>query len=142
MLGPLEARVDGAVVGLGGGKQRALMALLLINANDVVSRDVLIDALWEGTPSRTAPAFVQNCVHRLRQKIGRETLETRAPGYRLRIDPDAIDARRFERLVREARSLPARERAAALREALELWRGSPLSDLAFWSFAQEPIRYL
>ncbi len=142
MLGPLEARVDGAVVGLGGGKQRALMALLLLNANDVVSLDVLIDALWEGTPSRTAPAFVQNCVHRLRQKIGRETLETRAPGYRLRIDPDAIDARRFERLVREARSLPARERAAALREALELWRGSPLSDLAFWSFAQEPIRYL
>ena len=69
-------------------------------------------------------------------------METQAPGYRLRIDPDSIDARRFERLVREARPLPARERAAALREALELWRGTPLSDLAYWSFAQDAIRNL
>ena len=142
MLGPLEALVEGVSVPLGGPKQRALLAVLLLNANDVVPRDVLIDELWGGTPPPAAAAFVQNCVFRLRKEIGKDTLETQTPGYRLRIDPDSVDARRFERLVREARRLPARERAAALREALELWRGTPLSDLAYWSFAQDVIRNL
>ena len=142
MLGPLEALVDGVSVPLGGPKQRALLAVLLLNANDVVPRDVLIDELWGGSPPPAAAAFVQNCVFRLRKEIGKDTLETQTPGYRLRIDPDSVDARRFERLVREARPLPARERAAALREALELWRGTPLSDLAYWSFAQDVIRNL
>ena len=142
MLGPLEALVEGVSVPLGGPKQRALLAVLLLNANDVVPRDVLIDELWGGSPPPAAAAFVQNCVFRLRKEIGKDTLETQTPGYRLRIDPDSVDARRFERLVREARPLPARERAAALREALELWRGTPLSDLAYWSFAQDVIRNL
>ena len=142
MLGPLEVRVDGVPVPLGGRTQRALVALLLLNANDVVPLDVLIDESWDGKPPQTAPAYVQNCVSKLRKVIGKETVETRAPGYRLRVDPDSIDARRFERLVREARPLPARERAAALREALELWRGTPLSDLAYSSFAQDAIRNL
>ena len=142
MLGPLEVLVDGVSVPLGGPKQRALVALLLLNANDVVPLDVLIDELWGGKPARTAPAYVQNCVSRLRKESGADTLETRAPVYRLRVEPDAIDARRFERLVREARPLPARERAAALREALELWRGTPLADLAYWSFTQDAIRNL
>ena len=142
MLGPLEARVGGLPVGLGGPKQRALVALLLLQANDVVPLDRLIDELWEGAPPPSAPAYVQNCVSRLRKLLGAETFETRAPGYRLRIDPDAIDAGRFERLVREARGMPTRERASALREALALWAGTPLSDLAYWSFAQDPIRRL
>jgi DNA-binding SARP family transcriptional activator len=142
LLGPLEARVDGTPVALGGPKQRALMALLVLHANDVVPLDVLIEELWDGPPPPSAPAYVQNCVSRLRKLIRTDALETRPPGYRLRVDPDAIDARRFERLVREARALPSRERAAALREALGLWSGSPLSDLAFWSFAQDPIRRL
>ena len=141
MLGPLEARVDGTPVPLGGPKQRALLALLLLHENDVVPLDVLIEELWE-TPPRTAPAFVQNCVWRLRKVLPAETLETRPPGYRLHIEPETVDARRFERLVREARGLPARERAESLREALALWRGTPLSDLAYWSFAQDPIRNL
>jgi DNA-binding SARP family transcriptional activator len=142
LLGPLEARVNGESVALGGPKQRALLALLALHANDVVPRDVLIDELWDGPPPRAAPAFVQNCVHRLRKELGAEAIETRAPGYRLRIDSEAVDARRFEQLVREARALPTRERAAALREALALWRGTPLSDLAYWNFAQDPIRSL
>ena len=143
MLGPLEVLVDGVSVPLGGETQRGLVALLLLNANDVVPLDVLIDELWDGkkTPP-SAPAYVQNCVSRLRKGVGKDTLETRAPGYRLHVDPDSIDARRFERLVREARQLPARERAALLREALELWRGTPLSDLAYSSFAQDAIRNL
>jgi len=118
LLGPLEARVGGAPVALGGPKQRALLALLTLHANDVVPLDVLVDQLWDVTPPRTAPAYVQNCVHRLRKGLGAEALETRAPGYRLLIDPEAVDARRFERLVREARGMPTRERAAALRDAL------------------------
>ncbi len=142
MLGPLEARVEGVPVGLGGPKQRALVALLLLQANDVVPLDRLIDELWEGAPPPSAPAYVQNCVSRLRKLLGAETFETRAPGYRLRIDPEAIDVGRFERLVLEARGMPTRERAGALREALGLWAGTPLSDLAYWSFAQDPIRRL
>ena len=142
MLGPLEARVEGVPVGLGGPKQRALMALLLLQANDVVPLDRLIDELWEGSPPPSAPAYVQNCVSRLRKLLGAETFETRPPGYRLRIDPEAIDVGRFERLVGEARGMPTRERAGALREALGLWAGTPLSDLAYWSFAQDPIRRL
>ena len=142
MLGPLEAWIDGGPVQLGGPKQRALVAILLLHANDVVPLDVLIDELWDGTPPPSAPAYVQNCVSRLRKVLGADTLETRAPGYRLRIAPDQIDARRFEQLVREARAMPARERAAALREALALWRGTALSDLAYWSFAQDAIRNL
>ena len=143
MLGPLEVLVDGVSVPLGGETQRGLVALLLLNANDVVPLDVLIDELWDGkkTPP-SAPAYVQNCVSRLRKGVGKDTLETRAPGYRLHVDPDSVDARRFERLVREARPLPARERAAALGEALALWRGTPLSDLAYSSFAQDAIRNL
>ena len=106
MLGPLEVLVDGVSVSLGGETQRGLVALLLLNANDVVPLDVLIDELWDGkkTPA-SAPAYVQNCVSRLRKGVGKDTLETRAPGYRLHVDPDSIDARRFERLVREARAV-------------------------------------
>ena len=142
VLGPLEVHVGGAPVALGGPKQRALLALLLLHANDVVPRDVLIEEMWEGTPPPKALAFVQNCVSRLREVLGKTTIETRPPGYRLVVEPDAIDARRFERLVHEARDRPARERAVALREALELWQGTPLSDLAYWGFAQDPIRRL
>lgn len=130
MLGPLEARIGGAPVALGGPKQRALMALLVLHANDVVPIDVLIEEMWEGTPPRKAVAFVQNCVARLRSVLGKAAIETRPPGYRLVVEPDAIDARCFERLVRQARDRPARERAVALREALELWQGAPLADLA------------
>ncbi|HEX4746270.1 MAG TPA: BTAD domain-containing putative transcriptional regulator, partial [Gaiellaceae bacterium] len=97
---------------------------------------------WEGDPPRTASEFVQNCVHRLRKVLAAETLETHSPGYRLRVDPELIDAVRFERLVREARELPAREKVVLLRDSLALWRGSPLSDLAYWSFAQDAIRNL
>ncbi len=142
LLGPLEARVEGRPVVLGGPKQRALLALLVLHANDVVALDRLIEELWEETPPPSAPAYVQNCVSRLRKELGPKTVETTPPGYRLRAAAEAIDATRFERLVRDARSLPTRDRIDVLREALGLWRGEPLSDLAYWSFAQEPVRNL
>jgi DNA-binding SARP family transcriptional activator len=142
LLGPLEAVAAGEALPLGGPKQRALLALLLIHANEVVSVDTLIEELWGESPPRTAPAYIQNCVSRLRKTFGPDLLETRAPGYVLRVDPQTIDARRFERLTQEVRDAPARERAGALREALQLWRGSPLADLAFESFAQTEARRL
>ena len=90
------------------GRSSALLALLLIHANEVVSVDTLIEELWGESPPRTAPAYVQNCVSRLRKALGTDLLETRPPGYVLRTDPEAIDARRFERLTQEAREAPRR----------------------------------
>jgi DNA-binding SARP family transcriptional activator len=142
LLGPLEAVAAGEALPLGGPKQRALLALLLIHTGEVVSTDTLIDELWGDSPPRTAPAYVQNCVSRLRKVLGPELLETRPPGYALHAPPAAIDARRFEQIVHDARGLTAGERAAALRGALALWRGAALADLAFESFAQTEARRL
>ena len=128
----------------GGAKQPALVALLLLNANDVVplrraDRRAVGWASRRRRPRRTSRTACRGS----RKRIGTRTRWRRAPrAIGCVVDPEAIDARRFERLVREARPLPARERAAALRDALELWRGTPLSDLAYWSFAQDAIRNL
>ena len=142
VLGPLEARAGRERILLGGPRQRAVLADLVLHAGSVVSRDTLIDDLWAGEPPPTAEAVVQNAVHRLRVLVGKETIETRPPGYALRAEPGAIDARRFERLVRDARPLPPAERSAALRDALALWRGSPFADLSYESFLQAEIARL
>src|SRR5512132_1399635 len=142
LLGPLEAVAAGEALPLGGPKQRARLALLLIHTGEVVSTDTLIDELWGASPPRTAPAYVQNCVSRLRKVLGPELLETRPPGYALHAPPATIDARRFEQIVHDARGLAAGERAGALREALALWRGAALADLAFETFAQTEARRL
>ena len=85
---------------------------------------------------------MQNAVSRLRRLLGKAAIETRAPGYVLRVEPGAIDTRRFERLVHEARPLPPAERSAGLRDALGLWRGSPFADLGFESFLQAEVARL
>src|ERR1051326_127193 len=82
ILGPLEVRSDGYAIDLGGAKQRALLAALLLDANNVVSTDRLIDALWEDNPPETAPKALQVYVSGLRKLLGKERVETRAPGYR------------------------------------------------------------
>ena len=142
VLGPLEARVGGERIPLGGPRQRAVLADLVLHAGSVVSTDTLIDDLWAGAPPPTAEAIVQNAVSRLRRLLGKAAIETRAPGYVLRVEPGAIDARRFERLVHEARPLPPAERSAGLRDALGLWRGSPFADLGFDSFLQAEVARL
>lgn len=142
LLGPLEVRAGEQRIPLGGPRQRALLADLLLHAGSVVSVDTLLEDLWAGKPPPTAEAVVQNAVSRLRQAIGREAIETHPPGYLLRAEPGAIDAHRFERLVEEARPLPPAERSAALRDALALWRGSPFADLAYESFLQAEIARL
>src|SRR3954451_903552 len=116
--------------------------MLLLHPNEVVPTDRLIDELWGERPPKSVDAYIQNCVSRLRTVLGRELIETRAPGYLLRVETDAIDALAFERALAAAEDLAAAERAAALREALALWRGPALADFAFEPFAQVEISKL
>ena len=146
LLGPLEVVVAGRSVAVTGARQRALLAVLALNSNEIVSRDHLIDAAWGESPPETVQASLNVAVSKLRRALGGDVLETRPPGYVLRIDEDALDVRRFERLVGDGRRALANgdpERASAiLRDALALWRGAPLADFAFDSFAQGEIARL
>jgi WD40 repeat protein/DNA-binding SARP family transcriptional activator len=136
VLGPLEAIVEGRPVPLGGAKPRALLAMLALNAGSTVSTERLIEGLWGEQPPATATKLVQVYVSQLRKALTADgdgaAIVTRGRGYELRVDPDAVDAGRFERLV--ARGLP--------REALALWRGPPLDDVADEPFAAAEIRRL
>lgn len=139
VLGQLEVRIDGEAAPLGGPKQRALLALLLLNANEVVSRDRLVDALWgERTPA-SAQRSLDSYVSRLRALLGSDRIERRPPGYLLRVEPGELDLERFERLLVQGREAGAAGDATMvsdrLREALNVWRGPALADLLNEPFA-------
>ena len=137
ILGPLEVVEQGRALPLGGARQRTLLALLLTRANEVVSADRLIDELWGAQPPRTAANALQYHVSQLRKALApREAIVTQDPGYVIRIGPDELDLLRFETLVEEARGAEPELAALRLREALDLWRGPALADLAHESFAQ------
>jgi len=142
VLGPLEAYETGTRIPVGGAKQRALLAILLLNANRVVPRDRLIDALWEEEPPETARKAVQVYVSQLRKLLGSDLLLTRPPGYLLRVDPGMLDLDRFETALRDAREADPGTAANKLREALALFRGRPLADFANDRFAQAEIARL
>ena len=142
LLGPLEVLDSDRPVPLGRGRQRALFALLLIHANEVVSTDRLIDQLWGEAPPRTALKSVQVYVSRLRKGLGDGRLVTQPPGYVLRADPSEVDVRCFERLVADADGVDPQFAADTLRSALELWRGPALGDLAYEPFVQAEIARL
>jgi DNA-binding SARP family transcriptional activator len=142
ILGRLEVVDDGRVVPVERQRARAVLAFLLLHANEPVSADRLIDEVWGPEPPKSAAASLQNYVSHLRKTLGRDVLVTEASGYVLRVDPERFDLARFDRLVAEARREEPRERAEKLRAALALWRGAPLEDLAFESFAQPAIRRL
>jgi DNA-binding SARP family transcriptional activator len=129
ILGPLEAVENGRPIALGGSKQRTLLALLLLHANEPVSRDRLIDELWDGAPPDTAATALQVHVSQLRKSLGRETIATRPPGYLVEVEPERLDSERFASLVEEARAQPPEAAATVFREALRLWRGPVLADL-------------
>jgi DNA-binding SARP family transcriptional activator len=131
LLGPLEVSDGDRPLQLGGSKRRALLALLILNANEVVSTDRLAEELWGVDAPSNAAGSIHNHVSRLRKELGSEILATHRWGYVLRAHPDSIDLNRFEQTVAEAEALPAAERAKRLAEALALWRGQPLADLAF-----------
>ena len=130
ILGPLEVLDGDRPVAIAGSKRRAVLALLLLHANEVVRTERLIDELWGEQPPRNASGALHNHVSRLRKALGPEVLARREWGYVLRADEDSIDLRRFERLLAEAEPLPARERSERLAAALRLWRGPALADLA------------
>ncbi len=120
LLGPLEIRDGDRTLTVARQKPRALLALLALNAGRVVSRDRLVDELWGDEAPKTARHALENYVSQLRKLLG-DPLATQAPGYVLRIDADAVDALRLERLVRGS--------ADELRQALDLFRGTPLEDV-------------
>lgn len=146
ILGPLEVREGDAQLPLGGAKQRGLLALLLIRANEVVSRDRLIDELWGEEPPKAAPNVLQTYVSHLRKVIGAETLVTRPPGYAIEINPNQLDLHNFERLVEDAGTAlgvnDAESAAASCREALAMWRGPALADFTYEPFAEPVIARL
>jgi DNA-binding SARP family transcriptional activator len=142
ILGPLEVSDEAGPLLLGGQKQRAVLAVLLLEPGRVVSVDRLIDALWGENPPRTATTSLQNFISQLRKTLGPEVLETKPPGYRLRIRPGELDLDRFRVLVESARAAEPLERAEKLRHALALWRGPALADFTFEAFAQPHIAHL
>jgi YVTN family beta-propeller protein len=149
IMGPLEVLDQERVLDVGGGKQRAVLALLLLHANEVVSSDRLIDELWPDQPPPSAAKIVQAHVSRLRKALdgdGDGILLTRGHGYLLRVEPGQLDLDRFQGLLDDGRAALAAgdpDRAAAsLRNGLGLWRGPPLAEFAYDSFAQNEIARL
>jgi DNA-binding SARP family transcriptional activator len=139
LLGSFEVARGGRPVELGGQKQRAVLAILALDAGRVVSTDRLVDLLWGEQPPKTAVTSLQNFISQLRKTVGADVVVTRPPGYMLNVAPAQVDLNQFERLVREARSLEAEASAEKLRQAFELWRGPPLSEFTFESFAESEI---
>jgi len=148
ILGPLDVVDERAgPVDLGGPRQRATLTILLLNANRVVSVDQIADALYAGAGPATALKQVQRQISELRRALGSESvIETRSPGYVVRLAPEQLDLTVFERLAAEASASEAAgdvERAAGLlRNALDLWRGEALADLSYETFARAPIERL
>jgi DNA-binding SARP family transcriptional activator/DNA-binding beta-propeller fold protein YncE len=139
ILGPVEVVDRGRTVSIRRGKELALLAYLLLHANEVVPSERLVDELWGERPPPTAPKILQNAVSHLRKELGGDRLVTRAPGYLLRVEPGELDLERFESLAQRGR---ASGDPQLLREALELWRGEPLADLREEAFAQRAAREL
>ena len=139
ILGPLELRDGDRVLPLPGVRQRALLSILLLHANELLPAPVLIELLWGDRPPASAAKGLQVHVSELRKLIGTQSIETRAPGYTLRVGPGALDLERFESLLREATGLPPEDALSRLREALALWRGRPLGEFAAERFAAGEI---
>ncbi len=154
ILGPLQAvGDDGLELALGGRMPRAVLALLLLRANEVVSSDQLVEELWAGAPPASGAKGLHVHVSRLRRALAaghsdpdEERLVTTAGGYVLRVGPQELDVQRCERLIGEGRSLLAAGRPdqalVALNGAAELWRGDVLADFQYEAFAQGEIARL
>ena len=153
VLGPLEVFGDGRPLLVTSARQRALLALLILNANRVLTPDRIIDELWGETPPESGTKTVVFHVGKLREILEPDrrkgdpgsVLVTESAGYILEADPESIDAVRFERLANEGRALVAHDPEAAatkLRDALLEWRGDPLIDFVYEPFAQKEIRRL
>lgn len=136
LLGPLEVRRNGAGIPVKRGKQRQILAALLLNPGRLVSIDELMVALWDAAPPPSARQSVHNCVMRLRHTLGeaaQDRITTQPGGYLIRADQDEIDVARFEIMLQAARSAAQAGvwpvAASKARAALALWRGEPLADV-------------
>jgi DNA-binding SARP family transcriptional activator len=140
ILGPLLVSGEGGPINVGGRRNKELLCLLLLHANEVVSSDRLIEDLWRGSPPDNPRKAVHVYVSRLRKTLGDDVLETRAPGYALEVKEGELDVWRFDHLAAQGRHAlatgdPARA-ATLLRHALALWRGPALADVMYEPFAQ------
>src|SRR5215207_4270152 len=142
LLGPLEVFEDNRSLALGGVKQRSVLAVLLMHANELVTADQLIDEIWGGTPPAKAVKNIQVQVSRLRKVLDSGRVTTGPGGYVLHLEPHESDVARFERLASEAAGAPPQRAADRLSEALGLWRGPALADLAYEGFAQPEVARL
>ncbi len=146
ILGRFEVLEHGQPLALGGVKQRAVLAILLLHRREAVSIDRLVDELWGERPPPTAAQTIRVYVSRLRKALGDQVVETQGRGYLLVVDPDHIDADRFAALAADGRAALASGDAAAavglLDAGLELWRGAPLEEFAYEPFAQAEITRL
>src|SRR4051794_20873404 len=146
ILGQMDVRDDDRVIGLGGARQRAVLAILLLHPGESVSLDRIVDLMWGERPPATAIKTVQVYVSHLRRALAEDVVVTSRGGYALAVDAERIDALRFERLVEEGRAAlrgndPARA-AERLRSALALWHGPALGDFAYERFAQDAVARL
>ena len=142
LLGPLEVLRDGFPLQLGGQRQRALLAVLLLEVGRVVSTDRLVELVYGAEPPKTATTSLHNSVSALRRLLGPDLLETRGSGYVLMAGREQTDAGRFDRLLALARTAEPSDRVKLLRDALELWRGPVLAEFAYEEFAQPEARRL
>jgi DNA-binding SARP family transcriptional activator len=146
ILGPLEALDGERQLPLGGARQRAVLALLLLHGNQTLTRDVIVDELWGEHAPPTAAKVLQNCVSALRKELPRETIRTVSGAYALALGPDELDRDLFQRLLADGRAALAsgehREASELIRSALALWRGAPLADFSYEAFAQDEIKRL
>ncbi len=146
ILGPFDVLDGDRTIELGGARQRAVLAILVLHRGEAVSVDRIVDLMWGESPPPTAVKTVQVYVSHLRGALGKDVVASSSSGYALAVDPECIDAVRFERLVDEGRAAlddddPARA-AERLQSALALWRGPVLGDLAYERFAQDEVARL
>ena len=142
LLGPLEVSENDRAIALGGVKQRSVLAILLMHANELVTTDGLVDQIWGAAPPVRARKTVQVYVGRLRRLLGDTRLVTHPGGYLLQVEPEELDVARFEQLTAEAARAAPAVAAQKLTNAIALWRGPPLADLAYEGFAQPEIARL
>jgi DNA-binding SARP family transcriptional activator len=142
VLGPLEALLGGSRLRVSAPLERRLLSLLLLRRSEVSPQSQLIEELWAGAPPPTARASLQNLIHALRRRLGREAIVRLPAGYRLDVPAEVVDLDRFRHGVSAVRDTSPLERAAGLRDALALWRGPAFQELRSDTWAQGELARL
>jgi DNA-binding SARP family transcriptional activator len=142
VLGPLEVRAGNTTLPVRGTHRRRALGVLIAHANEVVSVDWLVEAIWPERRPRTAHSSLHNMIFELRCVLGRRHLQWMPPGYMLKLAPMQLDSWRFEELQRQADTERPNARLQTLKHALAMWRGCPYAEFSYEDFAQPEIRRL